>query len=290
MLKSLDSLNITVIAEDTVPYESPLWGQHGISFLVEGISGESSQCVMVDVAQNFTALEHNMTVLGLDFSMLDTLMITHCHYDHSKGISLVLEATGKEDVPVVAHSDLFRLHFVTDPFLMHVGIMGSDSRQRIEDAGGTLFLTSEPLDLMPGLRSTGEVPRITAFEDPGIALKTIDDGKIRNDLVMDDISLVANVRDKGLVIITGCSHAGIVNIARYAMELFPGVPLEGIIGGLHLVEASDEKIGKTVKALVDLNPKWISAGHCTGFRAQVKLLEAFGDRFEPLSSGKTFRI
>lgn len=290
MQKSLDSLNITVIAEDTVPYESPLWGQHGISFLVEATSGNSSQCVMVDVAQNFTALEHNMTLLGLDFSMVDTLMVTHCHYDHSKGIALVLEATGKEDIPVVAHSDIFRLHFVTDPFLMHVGIMGTDSRQHIEDAGGTLFLTSEPLDLMPGLKTTGEVPRITEFEDPGIALKTIEDGKIMNDLVMDDISLVANVRDKGLVIVTGCSHAGIVNIARHAMGLFPGVPLEGIIGGLHLVEASDDKIEKTVKALVDLNPAWISAGHCTGFRAQVKLLEAFGDRFEPLSSGKSFSI
>lgn len=290
MQQSLEKLHITVVAEDTVAYESPLWGQHGISYLIEASSAGTTQFVMVDVAQDFTALEHNMALLGLDFSMVDTLMITHCHYDHSKGMSRVIEATGKKDLPVVAHSDLFRLHFVTEPFLMHVGIMEGDSRKDIEEAGGHLFLTSDPLDLMPGLRSTGEVPRITDFEDPGIALKTIVDGRISNDLVMDDISLVANVEGKGLVIITGCSHAGIVNIARYAMKLFPGIPLEGIIGGLHLVEASDEKIEKTVKALVDLDPKWISAGHCTGFRAQVKLLEAFGERFEPLSSGKTFEI
>ncbi len=287
---TLDSLKVTVIAEDSVPYESPLWGQHGISLLVEAEKEGLTKRIMVDVGQNFEALSHNMQILGIDPATIDALVLTHCHYDHTMGAAKLVEATGKKNFPVIAHPEIFRPHFINAPFLQHVGIMAGDEREEIEAKGGMLFLTSEPFQIMPGLITSGEIPRNTDFEDAGISLFTIYGDTLMPDPVLDDISLLANVKDRGIVIITGCSHAGIVNITEHALSLFPDEAVEGIIGGFHLVEASEEKISKTVDALGEIGPGWISSGHCTGFKAQVKLLEAFGERFEPLSSGKTFEI
>jgi 7,8-dihydropterin-6-yl-methyl-4-(beta-D-ribofuranosyl)aminobenzene 5'-phosphate synthase len=106
----------------------------------------------------------------------------------------------------------------------------------------------------------------------------------------DDISVVANVGEKGLVIVTGCSHAGIVNISRHAMELSGTKKIHALIGGFHLIDASEERIKKTVLELKDIDPAWIYAGHCTGFRAQVKLYNVFKDRFSPLYTGFSVEI
>jgi 7,8-dihydropterin-6-yl-methyl-4-(beta-D-ribofuranosyl)aminobenzene 5'-phosphate synthase len=151
-----------------------------------------------------------------------------------------------------------------------------------------VYLTRDPFEIMPGLQTTGEVPRETAFEEPGLSLSTIKEGRVVDDLIMDDISVVARVRDKGLVALTGCSHAGIVNITRHALNLTGEKKVEGILGGLHLVGATADRIHKTVDALAQLGPGWIAAGHCTGFGAQAALSAAFGDRFSPLCCG--FRL
>jgi len=208
----------------------------------------------------------------------------------TQGLSKVLRAIGKKGVPVIAHPSIFRLHFIKYPYLRHVGMMEGDSREDIERAGGRLFLTEDPLALIAGLVTTGEVPRKTDFENPGIALSTIDNGKLKEDQVLDDISLVACVKNKGIVIITGCSHAGIVNITQYAVELTGIIKIEGIIGGFHLIEASKERIDRTVDALSRFDVNWIAAGHCTGFRAQVALYNKFGERFIPLRTGMNFNI
>jgi 7,8-dihydropterin-6-yl-methyl-4-(beta-D-ribofuranosyl)aminobenzene 5'-phosphate synthase len=168
--------------------------------------------------------------------------------------------------------------------------MSGDSREEIEKAGGDLFLTRDPVKLMSGITTTGEVKRQTDFEQVGIALKTIDGEEVVDDQMLDDISVVANVKGKGLVIVTGCSHAGIVNIAKHAMELTGCEKIEGIIGGLHLIDAPDGRIKRTVEELSKLNPEWICAGHCTGFKAQVELYLAFKERFSPLHTGMQFEI
>jgi len=110
------------------------------------------------------------------------------------------------------------------------------------------------------------------------------------DRMMDDISLVAQVQDKGLVIVTGCSHAGIVNIVKHSVELTGENRIAAILGGFHLLAASEERIGKTVAALSQFDIELISAGHCTGFKAQAALYQTFKDRFKPLQTGMTFEI
>ena len=289
-LGRLDYLKITVLAEDSVLYESPYLGQHGVSFLLEGVSGENIKRILVDVGQNHEALISNMRTMGISPSIINAIVLTHCHYDHTQGIVRMLREIGRKDIPVIAHPSIFRLHFVTQPCPRYIGIMQDDSKAEIEKAGGSLSLTKEPLVIMPGIMTTGEVKRRTDFEEVTTVLKTIENGMVVNDPMLDDISVIANVKDKGLVIVTGCSHAGIINIANQAIEVTGGNKIESIIGGLHLVEASDTIIRRTVEELSKLNVAWISAGHCTGFKAQVELYLAFGERFLPLHTGMQFEL
>lgn len=159
------------------------------------------------------------------------------------------------------------MHFISEPGLRHVGVMRDDSREEIEKAGRRLFLTKDNVEIMPGIMTTGELKRQTGFEGVGIELKTIENGRVGDDQMLDDVSVMANIRGKGLVIITGCSHAGIVNIVKQAVELTGCDQIEGVIGGLHLVDAPDARTRRMVEELSRFDPKWICAGHCTGFRA-----------------------
>lgn len=286
----LNRLRINVLAEDSVGYDSPYLGQHGISILITSQSEDAERSILVDVAQNPDALLENMAKMGIAASCIDTVVLTHCHYDHTKGLGRILQEIGKKDLPVIAHPELFRLNFVTDPYLRHVGVMHGDEREEIESSGGMLFLTRDPLELMPGLSTTGEVERITDFEEVGMGFHTLQKGEIQTDQMRDDISVVANIKGKGLVIVTGCSHAGIVNILKQAVKLTGTDKVHGIIGGFHLIEASDTVIEKTGQAIAELNPDWVYAGHCTGFRAQVKLYNRLRERFSPLHTGMVVEI
>ncbi len=281
----LKTLKIAVVAEDSAAYDSALLGQHGISLLLTANAGPGEKNILVDVAQNPQALLANFEKMAISPACIDAIVLTHCHYDHTRGLTRILEAIDRDDVPVIAHPDLFRLNFVQTPFLRHVGVMPGDLQPQIEDAGGVLFLTSDPLQIMPGLMTTGEVERTTDFEDPGIDLYTIENGRVKTDAMPDDISLVANLEGSGLIVVTGCCHAGIVNVLAHARRIAGVETIGGLIGGLHLVAASDDRIEKTVDGIRAVDPDWVYAGHCTGFRAQAALYSALKSRFTPLQTG-----
>ncbi|MGQ9776381.1 MAG: MBL fold metallo-hydrolase [Thermodesulfobacteriota bacterium] len=283
-------MTITVVAEDSVLYESPLLGQHGISLLLEAVKGGLSRKILVDVGQNSIALQTNFNLMGINPAEIDSIVLTHCHYDHTQGLATVVKAVGKKQLPIIAHPGLFRLHFINQPALRHVGVMPEDRREEVESAGGAFFLVSEPFFLQPGIATTGEVPRKTDFEEVGISLLTVDEGKMKKDDMLDDISVVANIRGRGLVILTGCSHAGIINIIRHSVEITGVSKLHGVIGGLHLIEAPDQRIRRTVEEIQKMNPDWIAAGHCTGFKAQMELWNSFKEKFSPLRTGAKFEI
>lgn len=285
----LDKLTVTILAEDSVPYESPLLGQHGVSYWLEAERNGLSKRILVDVGQNPEALLFNVEKLGIPLAETDAIVLTHCHYDHTQGLAQVLKTIGKKNLPVIAHPALFRLNFVTEPFFQHVGVMQGDKPEDLKAAGAELVLVSGPLQLMPGLSTTGEVPRVTDFEEVGIDLSSLDkNGNVTPDNMPDDISLAARVKGKGIVIVTGCSHAGIINILRHSAAR--GEFVAGIIGGLHLVEASEERIAKTASTLGEFSPALLAAGHCTGFRAQAALYAKFGKKFATMGSGTVFRF
>jgi 7,8-dihydropterin-6-yl-methyl-4-(beta-D-ribofuranosyl)aminobenzene 5'-phosphate synthase len=287
----LDELEIIVMAEDSVMYESPCLGQHGISLLLKATGGGVTKHILMDVGQNPTGLLYNFTTLGMDPSCIDAIMITHCHYDHTQGLARIVAASGKKNLPVIAHPALFRLNFITKPFLQNAGVMPDDSEEKLRAAGAELYLTHDPLELMPGLFTTGEIRRQTDYEDAGISgLSTIVDGKLKPDSMPDDVSLVARVRGHAPLIMTGCSHAGIVNIVSQVSSMCGTREFENVLGGFHLIEASEDRIRKTVAGLSEYKLKSIMPGHCTGFRAQAAMYTAFGMAFTPLQTGMRIKV
>ncbi len=189
---------------------------------------------------------------------------------------------------MVAHPTIFRPNYVLKPCLHHAGITGENSAERIRENGGCLVLVREPFELLPGVISTGEVERVTDFEVQKVGLYSVEGGKLLKDQILDDMSLIVNVSGgKGLVIVTGCGHAGIINIIRHARAITGVNKIEGLIGGLHLIEVGwEERIEKTVEALSEIDPNWVVAGHCTGFAALKRISMVLGDKFSLLHAGK----
>ncbi len=144
--------------------------------------------------------------------------------------------------------------------------------------------------LANGVTTIGEVPRTTDFEKAEKNRYTVIDGHFVADPLRDDMALAVNIEGHGIVVITGCSHSGVINIIRRSLELFPDASLEGVIGGFHLKKADPERIEKTAEALEELHPRWVAAGHCTGFNAQVAFRNRFGKDFQPLFTGKTLTV
>jgi len=281
----VDFLKIIVLMDDRSPATGDLVAQHGASYFLEVGRGDEITNILVDVGQSSEMLFHNMERLCLSPEMVDVMVLTHCHYDHTGDLAEVVRAVGKKDLPVVSHPAVFRPHFAWRPCLRHIGVPHGNGPAEVEEAGGKLLLSSDPVPLMEGVSTLGEVPRRTDFEDPGVKAVTSVNGKLAEDLLVDDTAVAVHIEGRGVVVVTGCSHSGIINILRYSMELFPGMPLDGVIGGFHLIKADDDRIEKTMSAMAEMNPRWIAAGHCTGFNAQVALRNRFGQVFEPLFAG-----
>ncbi len=270
-------MRIYTLVEDYSGYESPFLAQHGISFLIEA----SGRRILFDTGQSAEPLLHNMGLLGLKPRDVDYVFLSHCHYDHTGGLKGVLESIGRR-IPVIAHPDIFRPHFITEPHLRSVGI--PFRRPEIEELGD-LILTAEPFEIINGtVYSTGEVREREMFEESELKVYTLQNGSPVKDRLMDDMSLVVK-GPEGLVVVSGCSHAGIVGIVKHAIRITGERRVKAVIGGFHLIDAGRERIERTVKAFLELGVEQVYTGHCTGLRAEAAFMDAYGEGFHKLHSG-----
>lgn len=266
---------------DDAGYDTTFLGQFGLSMLAEVHSGGEEMKVLVDTGLSSGPLLNNMGILGINPESIDTIFLTHCHYDHTGGLGGLLERT-REGIPIVAHPSVFRRCYVKKPKLRFIGIPERSSSNVIEARGGGLVLRSEAYELMPGVVTTGEIERHTSYELLENVFNDVD-GELVQDPELDDMSLVVNVKDRGLVILAGCSHAGIVNIMGQARRITGVERIRAVIGGFHLRVAKDEQLSKTVEELSKAES--VSAGHCTGFEALKAISDRMGDRFSLLQCG-----
>jgi 7,8-dihydropterin-6-yl-methyl-4-(beta-D-ribofuranosyl)aminobenzene 5'-phosphate synthase len=146
------------------------------------------------------------------------------------------------------------------------------------------------MEVAPGLFTTGTVPRSTG-EPTGVKTFCVrDDGSCTEDPIFDDISLVAKVGDCGLSVITGCSHSGIVNILRHCTQLAGCNDLELVIGGFHLLGATDDRMSWTMSEFAAMKPSRVVSGHCTGFDAEARFRQQMGSAYESMFTGKAIRV
>ena len=270
---------------------------HGLSCLVTAHRGAASHTVLFDTGPEDYSFERNVTRLGADLGVVESIVLSHGHWDHAGAMLLALgmirgRNSGRK-IPYYAHPGMFRSRGVKLP---------NGSLRLMEDIpsvadltafGADVVITSEPQVLHDGMFFvSGEIPRVTPYERgfPGqVRLK--EDGQTwePDELLMDERFLAVNVAGKGLVVFSACSHAGVVNVLTHARASFPGVPLHAVMGGLHLSGPNEAIIPQTVEGLRAFDLKTIAAGHCTGWRALTALANAFGDKIlAPTAVGKRY--
>lgn len=293
MIKKLGCLQeatISILAEDTIAFDTPFWGRFGLSVLLE-LRTETAdrrhpfeKHILYDTNSAAAPILHNLRILGKSLDKVSTIFLSHCHYDHTDGLPGILEAIGRP-IPVIAHPEIFRPCFEINPDgVRHIGL--AQSQMQLEQKGAIFMLTREPLNLMTGVTTSGEIERVTSFEVLE-DLYTIVDGEVVQDHERDDAAVILNFQE-GLVIVTGCCHAGIVNTMIQAKKITGVNKIHAVIGGLHFIDASEEKVEKSIEALREVD--WVLAGHCTGFDGLRRIAEVMGERFGRIHTGTIIHL
>jgi 7,8-dihydropterin-6-yl-methyl-4-(beta-D-ribofuranosyl)aminobenzene 5'-phosphate synthase len=270
---------------------------HGLSCLVTATRGGTSHTVLFDTGPEDYAFERNVTRLGADLGAAEAIVLSHGHWDHAGAMLLALGMirgrNGGRPVPWYGHPGMFRTRGVKLPNGTVRQMEDIPSVADLTAFGAEVVATREPQVLLDGMfYVSGEIPRVTPYERgyPGqVALSGDGRSWEPDELLIDERFLAVHVAGKGLVVLSACSHAGIVNVLTHAQASFPGVPLHAAMGGLHLSGTNEAIIPQTVEGLRGFSLKTLAAGHCTGWRAMTELANAFGDKvLAPTAVGKSY--
>src|SRR5262245_35309143 len=268
---------------------------HGLSCLLTVKSGGRTHSVLFDTGPEDRVFETNVSRLGLDLGALEAIVLSHGHWDHAgamlRALQLALDRNGGKKIGCYVHPDMFRSRASKLPDGSFRQMEDVPSIADLEAQGGEVVSTREAQAIAGGtVFVSGEIPRRTPFETglPGQHRRTADGkGWEPDELLVDERFVAVNVRGKGLVVFTACSHAGVVNVLAHARECFPGEKIHCVLGGLHLAGTNERIIPETIEALKGFDLDVVAAGHCTGWRAMAALSNAFGDKkLTPLAVGK----
>jgi 7,8-dihydropterin-6-yl-methyl-4-(beta-D-ribofuranosyl)aminobenzene 5'-phosphate synthase len=267
-----------------------LRAEHGFSALVTITKGNRETLVLFDTGGTPDGMVENMRRLDISARDIDVIVLSHGHWDHTTGMDGLIAELGRRNVPVLIHPEFWRRRRVALPGRDPIHLP-TTSRRALLEAGFEIVEEREPSFLLDGsLLVTGEVDRTTDFEQGFPGHQAHLDGRWRPDpLILDDQALVASVRGRGLVIVTGCGHSGIVNIVRYVKKLAGEDRLHAIVGGFHLGgPAFEPVIGSTCDALAEFAPDVLVPAHCTGWRATHALAARLPEAFIQNSVGTRF--
>lgn len=280
-------LRLTVLVEDSVKPSRKARGlkaKHGLSILVEVPKPKIS--ILLDTDTSPEVLLNNIGVLDIDLNKIAVIVLSHGHYDHTGGLIDLLKSM-KQTVPVIAHPKIFNLKLKTEPHLKYIG--PPFKKSDVEASGGMLLLARSSVTIADGIKTTGEIERVTPYERVR-GFWTIEEEEFLRDVMPDDQALVLNVKKKGLVIVSGCAHAGIVNTIRQAQKITGISRIYAVIGGFHLIGSSKERIALTIKDLAEIDPDYLYPCHCTGSKAIRKIAEKFRERCRTVSTGDIIEI
>jgi len=274
----------TLMAEET---RTPLVGGHGLSMLVRVTRNGRTRALLFDAGGSPEGLVHNLDCLELSPREWNCIVLSHGHWDHTRGLIGLHRRLGRLDFPFILHPDAYlKRAFVTATG--EVIRLAPLSRQGLGDAGVELIESEHPSLVVEGMALvTGQVPRTNQVETGWPAHRAERNGVLQPDpLICDDQGVVINLRGKGLVVLSGCAHAGIVNTVHYAEALTGVGQVHSVIGGFHLGPTfAHDRIDWTIEKLVELKPEVLCPAHCSGYRAAYAVYRMRPDAFVPNTVG-----
>ena len=293
-LEPVDSVVVTTLIDNVTDTFMPDQGpaRRGRASRGPARPGGTEHRFLFDTGTSPDGMYENMRRLGIDPSSIEAVVCSHGHFDHTTGFDGLVRAVGRANLPVLIHPHFWRRRRIILPGRDPLELP-TTSKRALTEAGFEIIEDEQPSFLFgDSVLITGEVPRVTGYEPGFPPQQAFLSGSWQPDpLVLDDQALIVNVADKGLVVITGCGHAGVVNIARYARLLTGGQPLHALIGGFHLNGPIFEPlIPQVLDDLAELNPDWLVPAHCTGWRAQHAMSARFGEVFVPNAVGTSFYL
>lgn len=276
------SIRITILCDNSVGPISGTLGEHGFAALIEQRGGES---LLFDTGQGLTLL-HNAARMKKELASVSRVAISHGHYDHTGGLMPLLQSSGRKEV--FAHGGIFAArHRLKDRGESYpIGIPFEKSAY--EEAGAEFNLSAAFREISPGIMLTGEVPRVTVFETGDQGLYCDCAGQVV-DSTPDDQSLVIET-ERGLVILLGCCHAGLVNTLEHITSQSGRSDVFAVIGGTHLGFCGQEQLDKSIAALKKSGISKLAVSHCTGFAASARLYREMPQEFQVAMVGYTLEI
>jgi len=265
--------------------------EHGFSMLVRVFNGEKSSSVLFDTGGSPEGILQNAKLMGIDLNEVECIVLSHGHYDHFGGLLSAVNAVNKVGLPIIAHENMFRRRGSKRPN----GTIRENTKFPTESqlSPAKIVLTKQP-SLIAGdmVCVTGEIPRKTSYEKGFAQHMTLVDGLWQPDpWIIDDRALAISVKGKGLVVLSGCAHAGIINTVSYAQQISGIKKVYAVMGGFHLAGKDFEnRIEQTVEALKRINPELIVPSHCTGWRAICAIAKTLPEAFVWNSVGNLYKI
>ena len=274
---------ITVVCENSVAVPFGVIGEHGFAAFVETPAGN----FLFDTGQG-KGIIPNCTLLGRDLRTIGFLYISHGHYDHTLGIPQVL--TQKSPLDIYAHHGVFQNRFwlKEDTPPKFIGI--PYKKEYLESLGANFKFIKEFTEIKKGIFASGEIPRKTEFEKTDQNMKVLTpENTFVQDEIPDDFSLAIDT-PKGLVVLLGCAHAGMVNILNHFIEKTGKDRIYAVIGGTHLGFATSEQFEKTLDVLDQYKIAKLGVSHCTGLAISARLFTILQERFFFASVGAVLEI
>ena len=267
------------------------FAEHGFSVLIRTFADEKSHSLLFDTGLGRTSVVENAKRMGLNLTQVEAIVLSHGHYDHFGGLQKAVKAINRKDLPIIVHEDMFKTRGVANPDGSIRKYPKFPEENQVKPA--KFVKTKKPCLLAENtVLVTGEIPRKTDFEKGYPQQRALINGQWRPDpWVWDDRALIVNVKQKGLVVVSGCAHAGIINTILCAKELTKTDTVCATLGGFHLAGKDYEQtIEKTVEKLKELKPALVAPSHCTGWKGAFAIAKTLPKAFVWTSVGNLYRF